>query len=65
MKRLAILLALFPLILSSQDLKEFEKKMPTDFRVNVVLIAPACTFDCLADSLCQAGTRVEGRSSES
>jgi hypothetical protein len=39
-------------------LKEFEKKMPADFRVNVALIAPACTFDYLADSLCQAGTRV-------
>ena len=39
-------------------LKQFEKSMPADFRVNVVLIAPACTFDYLEDSLRQAGTRV-------
>lgn len=33
-------------------------KMPEDFSVNVVLIAPACTFTTLADALQAAGKRV-------
>ena len=32
--------------------------MDPDFRANVVLIAPACTFNTLAQSLKQAGSRV-------
>jgi hypothetical protein len=38
--------------------KELNKVMDPDFRINVVLIAPACTFDYLADALAGAGNRV-------
>lgn len=39
-------------------LKELDAAMDPAFRANVVLIAPACTFDYLADSLASAGKRV-------
>jgi pimeloyl-ACP methyl ester carboxylesterase len=39
-------------------LKELHTAMEADFKANVVLIAPACTFDYLADSLESAGDRV-------
>jgi hypothetical protein len=39
-------------------LKELNEAMDQDFRADVVLIAPACTFDYLADSLHNAGQRV-------
>jgi hypothetical protein len=42
----------------SRLLSELHAKMDPDFRTNVVLIAPACTFDTLAKSLRQAGSRV-------
>jgi hypothetical protein len=41
-------------------LKELNDKLPGDFKVNVILIAPACTFKILADSLKGAGKRVDG-----
>jgi hypothetical protein len=42
----------------SRLLSELHVKMDPDFRTNVVLIAPACTFDTLAKSLSQADGRV-------
>ena len=39
-------------------LKELDAAMPQDFQANVVLIAPACTFDYLADAFEKAGKRV-------
>jgi len=41
-------------------LKELDDKLPGDFKVSVILIAPACTFKVLADSLEGAGKRVAG-----
>ena len=42
----------------SRLLTELHTAMPPEFRVNVVLIAPACTFDTFARSLRQAESRV-------
>lgn len=42
----------------SRLLSELHTEMDPDFRANVVLIAPACTFDTLAKSLRQAEGRV-------
>jgi hypothetical protein len=39
-------------------LKELNKAMQSDFKADIVLIAPACTFDVLAESLESAGNRV-------
>jgi pimeloyl-ACP methyl ester carboxylesterase len=39
---------------------ELNDKMPEDFAVEIVLIAPACTFTTLADALQTAGKRVQG-----
>jgi hypothetical protein len=39
-------------------LRELHRVMDPDFRTNVVLIAPACTFDSLARSLRDSGSRV-------
>jgi hypothetical protein len=39
-------------------LKELDTIMAPEFRVNVILIAPACTFDVLAEALDRAGKRV-------
>jgi hypothetical protein len=41
-------------------LKELDAKLPGDFTVSVILIAPACTFKVLADSLKDAGKRIAG-----
>lgn len=39
-------------------LRALDEKMAQDFRANVVLIAPACTFGYLAPALRQGGSRV-------
>jgi hypothetical protein len=41
-------------------LRELNAKMPWDFAVDIVLIAPACSFTTLADALQAAGKRVRG-----
>ena len=47
----------------SRLLAELNDAMDPDFRVNVVLIAPACTFDYLANALVNAGSRIVNRES--
>jgi hypothetical protein len=42
----------------SQLLKELDAKMPADLKVDVVFIAPACTFTVFADALKQATGRI-------
>jgi len=42
----------------SRLLEELHKAMPTDFKVGVALIAPACTFTVFADTLASAGNRI-------
>jgi hypothetical protein len=41
-------------------LRELNDKMPEDFAIDIVLIAPACTFTTLADALQTAGRRLRG-----
>jgi hypothetical protein len=42
----------------SRLLKKLDAQMPPDFTVDVVFVAPACTFAVFADSLKQAGGRI-------
>jgi hypothetical protein len=44
----------------SRFVKELNAKMDDDFTLNVVLIAPACTFNVFADALRVAGHRIAG-----
>ncbi len=44
----------------SRLLKELNAKLPADFKVNVIFIAPACTFPIFAEALDAAGHRVAG-----
>ena len=46
-------------IYACQLLQEIEKrKLPADIRFNVIFIAPACTFDLLADTIKAASNRI-------
>jgi hypothetical protein len=42
----------------SRLLKELDAAMPADFKVDIVFIAPACTFAVFADALKQAAGRI-------
>lgn len=42
----------------SRLLKELDAKMPPDFKVDVVFVAPACTFAVFADALKSAADRI-------
>jgi hypothetical protein len=44
----------------SRLLKELEAQLPSDFKVNVIFIAPACTIKVFADAVKFAGTRIAG-----
>jgi hypothetical protein len=47
-------------IYAARLLKELDAKLPSVCKVNLVLIAPACTFNMLADVLRTSGGRVAG-----
>jgi hypothetical protein len=42
----------------SRLIKELDAVMPADFKVDVVLVAPACTFSVFADMLTKASARI-------
>jgi hypothetical protein len=44
----------------SRLLKELDRELPADFKVNVIFLAPACTIAVFADAIKFAGKRIQG-----
>jgi hypothetical protein len=44
----------------SRLLKELDRELPADFKVDVIFLAPACTFAVFADAIKWAGKRIGG-----